>query len=140
MGGADLTDALAERLGVPVDEAETAKQQLGIPSTPAERDAHPACRVIDTSVSTFVEEVRGSLDYYLASPGATPIRRVVLGGGGARLRNLAGRLATATRLPVDFAQPMSSLKVGKTGLSAEQLSYIEPLVALPVGLALGAAS
>jgi type IV pilus assembly protein PilM len=140
MGGSDLTDAVAERMGVPIEEAEVAKQQLGIPGAPAERESHPAARVIESAVSSFLEEVRGSLDYYLASPGATPIRRVVLAGGGSRLRNLASRLSTATRLPVDIAQPLTSLRVGKTGLSADQLAYIEPLVAVPVGLALGAAS
>jgi type IV pilus assembly protein PilM len=140
MGGGDLTDAVAERMGVPVDEAELAKQQLGIPGDASERDAHPAGRVIESSVTTFVEEVRGSLDYYLASPGATPIRHVVVGGGGARLRNLAARLSTATRLPVEYAKPMAALRIGKTGLSADQLAYIEPLVAVPVGLALGVAS
>jgi type IV pilus assembly protein PilM len=140
MGGSDLTDAVAERMGVPVDEAEVAKQQIGIPGTPAEREAHPASRVIEASVTTFIEEVRGSLDYYLASPGATPVRRVVLAGGGSRLRNLGARLSTATRLPVEFAQPTAPLRKGKTGLSADQLAYIEPLVAVPVGLALGVAS
>ena len=38
------------------------------------------------------------------------------------------------------ANPLASLKVGKTGLSAEQLNYIEPLVTVPVGLAMGVAS
>jgi type IV pilus assembly protein PilM len=140
MGGSDLTDAVAERMGVPTEEAEIAKQQLGIPDAPGERDAHPASRVIETSVATFVEEVRGSLDYYLASPGAARLRRVVVSGGGSRLRNLPTKLASATRLPVDVAQPTAALRIGKTGLSADQLAYIEPLVAVPVGLALGVAS
>lgn len=140
MGGSDLTDAVAERMGVPTEEAEVAKQQLGIPSDPAERDAHPASRVIESSVSTFIEEVRGSLDYYLASPGAIPIRRVVLSGGGSRLRNLSSRISAACRLPVDVAQPMGALRIGKTGLSDDQLAYVQPIVAVPVGLALGVAS
>jgi type IV pilus assembly protein PilM len=140
MGGNDLTDAVAERIGVPVEQAEIAKQQIGIPGNPTERDAHPAARVIEATVSTFVEEVRGSLDYYLASPGAIPVRRVVLAGGGARLRNLGAKLSAATRLPVEFAQPVTPLRIGKTGLTPEQLAYIEPLAAVPVGLALGVAS
>jgi hypothetical protein len=32
---------------------------------------------------------------------------------------------------------MSALKLGKTGLTDEQLAYVEPMVAVPVGLALG---
>lgn len=140
MGGGDLTDAVAERMGVPIDEAEVAKQQLGIPGDAAERESHPAARAIEGAVSSFIEEVRGSLDYYLASPNATPIRKVVVSGGGARLRNLTGKLSAATRLPVEYAQPTAALRIGKTGLSSDQLAYIEPLVAVPVGLALGVAS
>jgi hypothetical protein len=32
------------------------------------------------------------------------------------------------------------VKVGKTGLSSDQLSFVEPLVAVPVGLAMWVAS
>jgi type IV pilus assembly protein PilM len=140
MGGGDLTEAVAERMGVALDQAEVAKHQLGIPATPADRDAHPASRVIETSASALVEEVRGSLDYYLASPGAVPIRRVIVAGGGAKLNNLAAKLSAATRLPVDLASPMRGMRIGKTGLSDDQLAHIDSLVAVPVGLALGVAS
>jgi type IV pilus assembly protein PilM len=65
---------------------------------------------------------------------------VVLSGGGARLGGLAQRLAAATRLPVEPGVATAALRVGKTGLSDEQLSYVEPQIAVPVGLALGVAS
>jgi hypothetical protein len=32
---------------------------------------------------------------------------------------------------------MSFLKIGKTGLAPEQLAFVEPTVAVPVGLAMG---
>jgi type IV pilus assembly protein PilM len=96
--------------------------------------------VVETTGGSFVEEVRGSLDYYLAQPASVPLRRVVVSGGGARLGGLVQRLAMATRLPVEPASPLSSLRVGKTGLTPEQLSFVEPLVAVPVGLAMGVAS
>ncbi|MBX6371505.1 MAG: type IV pilus assembly protein PilM [Acidothermus sp.] len=140
MGGADITDSIAERLGVPVDQAERLKYDLGVPLNPAERDAHPASRAIESAAASFVDEVRGSLDYYLASPGAVSIRRVVLTGGGSRLRNLPQRLAFATRLPVDVANPFSTVRIGRTGLSQEQLAYIQPLVPVPMGLAVGGLS
>jgi type IV pilus assembly protein PilM len=140
MGGGDLTEAVAERMGVPLEEAEVAKHHLGIPATSAERDAHPASRVIESSAGSLVEEVRGSLDYYLASPGAVPIRRVLVSGGGAKLTNLAAKLSAATRLPVDIASPMATMRIGKTGLTQDQLAHSDALVAVPVGLALGVAS
>jgi type IV pilus assembly protein PilM len=141
MGGDNVTDAVAERMGVPVDQAEGVKQQLGLAQTPGVPDSdHPAARVIESTGAALVEEIRGSLDYYLAQPSSSPLHRVVVSGGGARLGGLLPRLALATRLPVVPASPLSGLKVGKTGLSSEQLSYVEPLVTVPVGLAMGVAS
>jgi type IV pilus assembly protein PilM len=138
MGGGDVTDAVAERMGVPIEHAESVKQSMGLVAHAA--DGHPAGRVIDTTASTFVDEVRGSLDYYMAQTGAARLRRLIITGGGSQLEGLAERLSTATRLPVEFGSPMSTLHIGKTGLSSEQLRFVEPLVAVPVGLAMGVAS
>ena len=140
MGGADITDAVAERLGVPMDQAESVKQGSGLATIPGQGENHPASRAIEQTGSAFVEEVRGSIDYYLAQAGAARIGRVVLSGGGSRLTGLVERLSAATRLPVEVARPMSALKMGKTGLTSDQLAYVEPMVTVPVGLAMGVAS
>jgi len=140
MGGGDITDAVAERLGIPADQAESVKQTTGLALIPGQAEAHPANRAIESTGSALVEEVRGSLDYYAAQAGAARLTRVVLSGGGSRLTGLAERLAAATRLPVEAARPMSLLSLGRTGLTDEQLVYVEPMVAVPVGLAMGVAS
>ncbi len=140
MGGSDITDAVAERLGVPTEQAESVKQTTGLASTAGTADGHPASRAIEQVGGAFVEEVRGSLDYYSAQPSAARIGKVVISGGGSRLSGLAERLSGATRLPVEVARPMSALKLGKTGLTEEQLAYVEPMVSVPVGLAMGVAS
>ena len=75
----------------------------------------------------------------MASSGSSPIRKLVLTGGGSRLNGFAARLAQATRLEVVAGNPLALLEVGKTGLSPEQISFVEPLAVVPVGLALGAA-
>jgi len=139
MGGADITDALVERLGVPADQAESVKQSSGLAVVAGTAETHPASRTIEATGSAFVEEVRGSLDYYLAQPGAARVARVVVSGGGSRLSGLVERLSAATRLPVQRAHPMSLLKLGKTGLTDEQLAYVEPMVTVPVGLAMAVA-
>ncbi|MFL6137824.1 MAG: type IV pilus assembly protein PilM [Frankiaceae bacterium] len=141
MGGADVTEAVADRMGVPLEHAESVKQQMGmLGATTAGTESHPASRVIESTGASFVEEVRGSLDYYLAQQGAARLRRILVTGGGSRLAGMAERLSAATRLPVELATPMTSLRIGKTGLSPDQLTYVEPLVAVPVGLAMGVAS
>jgi type IV pilus assembly protein PilM len=141
MGGDNITEAVSERLGVPFDQAVAVKQQVGMSAVRGEvAGDHPAARVIEASAGSFVEELRGSLDYYLAQPASVPLQRIVLSGGGARLSGLGPRLAAATRLPVEPGVATAALRIGKTGLSAEQLSYVEPQIAVPVGLALGVAS
>ena len=138
MGGQDITDSVAERLGVPQLEAEGLKQELGLLG--AAGDLANAARAVETTASTFVDEVRGSLDYYRASNPDAPVERLVVSGGGSLLRGLADRLGSATRLPVKAGDPMASMHIGKTGLDEDQLAVVQPLAAVPVGLALGANS
>lgn len=136
MGGQDITDSVAEKLGVPLAEAEGIKQSLGLVGAGGEYER--ASRVVDSVAQNFLDEVRGSLDYYAASNPAFPIDRVVVSGGGSQLRGLTERLAATTRFDVVDGNPISSLQVGRTGLSPEQLSFVQPLAAVPVGLAMGA--
>jgi type IV pilus assembly protein PilM len=137
MGGGDITGAVAERLGVPPEQAEAMKQQIGMTVVPGTLDTSPAARAIEAPAAAFVEEIRGSLDYFMAQPGSVRISRILLSGGGSQLVGLAERLSAATRLPVEPARPLSLLKIGKTGLTPEQLVQIEPMVTVPIGLAMG---
>jgi type IV pilus assembly protein PilM len=139
MGGADITETIADRMGVPIEQAEALKQGSSLPPDANAAGANPVTRVVEAAAATWVEEVRGSLDYYLASTDAARLGRIVLSGGGGLLRGLDQRLAAAVRVPVEPATPLSRLEIGRTRLSSEQLSYVEPLAAVPVGLALGVA-
>lgn len=142
MGGQDVTDAVAERRGVPQNEAEALKHERGL--TPVEADSgsetQALARVIDVAGQAFVDQVRGSLDYFVASSGVPGIDRVVLTGGGSRLTGLAERLQEASRCEVIRGNPFADLTVGSTGLSDDQLQFVEPLATVPVGLALGGAA
>jgi type IV pilus assembly protein PilM len=102
--------------------------------------AQAASRVMEAAGQAFIDQVRGSLDYYTASPGARPIERIVVTGGGSRLSGLTERLTAAMRIDVEQGSVFGELSIGKTGLSTEQMQFVEPLAAVPVGLALGGAS
>jgi type IV pilus assembly protein PilM len=136
MGGQDVTDAVSERLGIATGEAEALKQQVAQATSDA--DLAEVSRAVTTTAQDFVDEIRSSLDYYAASNPGIPVQRIVLSGGGSRLDGLRERLAAATRLDVVSGDPLASLRIGRTGLDAEQLEYVKPLAVVPVGLALGA--
>lgn len=142
MGGDDITEAVAERMGVPMEEAESIKQHTGMLAEPRDLTSEDssATWAIENSGAAFVEEVRGSLYYHLSQARSVDVRRIVLSGGGGQLQGLAARLELANRLPVEIGTAMTRLKVGRVGLTAEQLAFVTPLVSVPVGLAMGVAS
>jgi type IV pilus assembly protein PilM len=137
-GGADITEALADRLGVSLDEAEALKRGHGGKTEASSTQEDVAVHAIGRARDDFVDEIRRSLEYYVTTAAAERIDRVVLSGGGAQLHDLESRLAAATSLPVELGRGFASLSIGKTGLSDDQLDVVGPSSAVPVGLALGA--
>jgi type IV pilus assembly protein PilM len=140
VGGSAMTETLAAGLGISFEEAEQLKQQTGLPgSEEGWNTEDPAVRIIEQRATDLVDEIRGSLDFYLAQPEATQIARVVLSGGGSRLTNLGRRLSGALRLPVEAGRTLRKVKPARLELTETQLVQAEPLMAGAVGLAMGAA-
>lgn len=137
MGGADLTDALVAGLGIPPEDAEAVKARVGLAADPSEAPEEGAGKILEDRASVFLDEIRGSLDYYGAQPGACHVVRAIATGGGARLPNIGPRLAGVLRIPVDEAQPLARVKLGKLGLEPAQLLQMSAVAAVAVGLSLG---
>lgn len=130
-GGDALTSDLAHALGVEHEEAEQLKRDAVIGGD-AETD-----RVATASVDRYVDEIRSSLDYFRAQPGAERVAGLVLSGGSARLRGFQERLEASLRLPVTCGNPFDRLRATRTTYDAEQLESVGPTLATAVGLALG---
>lgn len=134
VGGDDVTDAIARDLDVDLDAAEDLKRRADISSSDAA--VARAGQVVSDRLTPLVEEIRGSLDYYLAQSQSSPIGRVLVTGGGSRLPGLMERLQSQIGGRVEPAHPLSSLKIGQVRLSQAQLAEYEPLMTVPIGLAL----
>ncbi|HEU4397096.1 MAG TPA: type IV pilus assembly protein PilM [Actinomycetota bacterium] len=134
MGGEDVTATLERVLEVDHDAAERTKLAVSAGS-----EANPdAAELVEQRLDSLVEEVRGSLDFYRAQQDATPLARVVVSGGGSLLGQLVERLQAASNVPVERGRTLAAVRVGRLGLPAQQLAELEPRMAIPVGLALGA--
>ncbi|MDP9405132.1 MAG: type IV pilus assembly protein PilM [Actinomycetota bacterium] len=138
MGGNAITEALVSALGLSYEAAEETKLRIGMADEFGFGPEQEAGRLITERATRFVDEIRGSLDYYNAQSDSVAVRRVVVSGGASQLLNLRERLSEALRLPVDRGHPMQELKIGKVGVDADQLVEAEPYLAVAVGLALGA--
>ncbi|MDQ1445593.1 MAG: hypothetical protein QOI20_2057 [Acidimicrobiaceae bacterium] len=134
VGGDDVTEAIARDLDVDLDSAEDLKRRADIGSGDA--SLARAGQVVSDRLSPLVEEIRGSLDYYLAQSQSSPIGRVLVTGGGSRLPGLMERLQSQLGGRVEPAHPLAGLKIGAVRLSQAQLAEYEPLMTVPIGLAL----
>jgi type IV pilus assembly protein PilM len=134
LGGQDVTSTLERILELDRDAAERAK----LTASAGEEVDPETSRLVAQRLDAFVDEVRGSLDFYRSQQDATPLGRVVVSGGGSLLGPLVERLQAATGVPVERGQTLAGVRVGRLGLDAEELAALEPTMAVPVGLAMGA--
>lgn len=131
-GSRDVTKALASSLGVSEEQAEALKRGEPVDGGPSAEQARP---VLDSRVAGLVDEIRSSLDFYQAqSPGAR-ISRVLVTGGGSKLRGLVELLGQRVGAPVSRGRPFEKVHV-QLKLDERDLAEAEPLLAVAVGLAL----
>jgi type IV pilus assembly protein PilM len=89
----------------------------------------------DNVAAALAEEIRLSIDYYMAQPEARWVGEIVLSGPGSRRENLADELSGLIEVPVTVAEPLGRLQAGK--LPTDEDPYRHTVAA---GLALGGAS
>jgi len=136
VGGDDITQGIATELSVDADTAEDLKRRAD-PDSPDDLESRTAQIVIAQS-TLLVEEIRGSLDYYQAQPEASPISRIILTGGGSRTIGLRDSLEQTLGITVEDGHPLAGIQLASTGIPDERLIESEPLLSVPIGLALAA--
>lgn len=133
VGGDDATNALANDLRISFEEAEAVKLDLGRGVGSPE-----AQRLLQGRVASLVEEIRGSLDYFVSQEGSEPVSSIVMTGGGSLTPGLVASVEQTARVQVRRATPLSQMSFGKSGLTQDQVNQVDPVAAAAVGLAMGA--
>ena len=131
-GGDAVTAAIAGALDLPLADAEALKQNLD-GRAPHVNVAIGAAR--DASMS-LIGELRSSIDYYATLTGRSPVRRVVVSGGGSRLFGFAEQLQQQLRLPVFVGGALNRIDCSRLHMPDSEIARIDPSVAVVVGLAL----
>lgn len=137
-GGQNVTDAVASALGIAGADAENIKREVGI-GYAVGPDLTIAAEAVSAVVRPLVEAVRNTFVYYSGNNPGAGIELAVLTGGGAHLLGLGQYLASTSRLPVSFGDPLAGLKIAKTA-HPERVTQLSSMMALPLGLAYGVAA
>lgn len=131
-GGDTVTAAIAGALDLPLADAETLKQNLESPTS----QANTAMSAARHASMSLINELRSSIDYYATLTGRSPVRRVVVTGGGSRLYGFAEQLQQQLRLPVFTASVLNRLDCSRLRLPQNEMARLDPSIAVVIGLAL----
>ena len=127
-GGNNYTDAIAQRLSIPAEKAEAAKQgrEVGVHWD----DLVPALEAVSRDLSL---EVQRTFDYFASTAETERIGKIVLSGGCARLAGIQDFLASSWGVPVELAHPFGAVSSDSV-ISDAELRDLDPLFAVAVGL------
>jgi type IV pilus assembly protein PilM len=141
MGGDAFTEVLREDLDLGLDQADQLKRRVGVAPDEPEADESEdgrARRALTRMGDQLIDEIRGSIDYYLSQSNDTGVDTVYISGNGARLPHLANRMARVLDVGIQPVRLLDSefLDVSKTGLSETELMASQPVLPVAAGLGL----
>ena len=94
------------------------------------------CEAIIGVLGDLVTEVRRSIEYFRTRSPDVEVERIILIGGGAKLRNLDRLMEAETGIRTEVANPFGRLDRSGTDLDPGWLAEMGPVGAVAVGLAL----
>ena len=127
IGGGDMTQAAARRLGVEAIEAEAIKREA------AGREAEVG-RAISPVLEDLVSEISLSLDYVENREGLH-VDEVLLSGGGILAPGAVSFIEQSLGRPVRTWNPLEGLRVSPDRVDVEELEASAPALAVAIGLA-----
>jgi type IV pilus assembly protein PilM len=130
VGGAEFSDVLMRSLDVSAEEAELLK--TGGTAKQLSREQIEAA--IGPAMQFLVEEIHRALSFYWRSEAEEPIAGVYLSGGTALTKGLAHSLAERLETPVDIANPLERVSLGR-GVDETFIRENAPALAVTIGLA-----
>ena len=136
-GGADITGALAEGLGIRPDRAEELKRRVGVCTYTAEaagdRESTAVCEIGMDSARDFVQTLRATVSFYQNAHPDSVVDGIVLSGGGSALRGLSDHVTEATGLPVIIGRADVGFQLGS---AVDEASFLAAGAAPTVALGL----
>ncbi len=127
IGGANMTQAVARRLGVEGFEAEAIKRS-------SEDHQAEVRTAIGPVLEDLASELMLSMDYVEHNEGVT-VTEILLSGGGVLAPGAAEYIEQSVARPTRLWNPLEGLRVDVNRLDAEELEAWAPSLVVAVGLA-----
>lgn len=113
-----LTDLLATELKLKPEQAEKAKNKIGLDPQRAEGGV---LKILQAPLEELCQEIReAKYFYYEHFAQKNTVKKIILTGGGANLKGLSAFIKNLTKLEVEKANPLLNLTLGKMEIEEEQ--------------------
>lgn len=132
VGSEQLTDQIANTLDIDFTEAEEIK--LG--QRTAEEHSKALEEIFTQTCTQWVLEIKKAIDLYMSNNPETPLTKLVLSGGGAKVKGLKEYIRHETGLEVIIFNPFENMKLNEKKIDQNYLKAIAPEMAIAAGLAI----
>ena len=134
-GGNQYTSLLQKELGLSFEQAEQVKRGMPLPAGSDNVETAP---ILETVSDILALEIQKTMDFYRATveDGDSAVQKILVSGGGSKLRGLMEFLSRQFDVPVEIFDPFRKIKVDARGFDPEYMREIVPEMAIAVGLAL----
>jgi type IV pilus assembly protein PilM len=132
VGSRQLSEHIMNQFDIDFEEAEALK--LG--HIPAGGRQNELEEIFSTVCTQWVLEVKKAIDLYHSNYPDSPLKKMVLSGGGSKVSGLTAYLAQETGLDVELFNPFSNMKVNSKKIDPEYLEIIGPEMAIASGIAI----
>lgn len=130
----DLTQMMQKELNIDSERAERLKREYGLIAPEAgELAESPIAKVTKQWLSGLIYEIRRSLDAYKVEQYGGRVEKILLIGGGAKLKGLVDILKDRLDIEVGIANPLKNISYSS---SVSIVADMEPVFASAIGLSL----
>jgi type IV pilus assembly protein PilM len=132
IGGNRYTETIQKELNVSYAAAEAAKRG----QQNREADVTAVDSIVATVNNEVAMEVSRSLDYFRTTTMHDQVHKLVLSGGGAKVKGLVEALAERCQVPLELANPFKQIDVDQKAVNADLIREAGIQAAVGVGLAI----
>lgn len=134
VGGNQYTSLLQKEMGLTYEQAEAVKRGGAAPSNVENVDIDGALETISDMLAL---EISKTFDFYRATAeDEGTVQRILISGGGSKLKGLPEYLSNRFEMPVERLDPFRKIKVDARRFDPEYMREVVPEMAVAVGLAL----
>ena len=134
VGGDNVTETIANAMHLEMAAAERLKRGAVASGAPQLAQARKAMSV---ELRDLAEDVRGTVDFFMAQTEGSTIERLLITGGASQTEGLASAIGSSVSASVMQIDPFSALALdGELGLEREAIERASASATTAIGLAL----